>query len=118
MIEIVKELIKQDGLDQKNRRRDIINKRIYLWNYLRDNGLTFHQIGNLFAKDHATIIHGIRTYKNLSRVNDKDLHLDTEYYRLLIEINKPEVNLRKEVAQAKNLVDLRNIQRRILNNIY
>lgn len=118
MIELVKQLIEQDGLDKKNRRSDLVNKRKYLYYCLRKQGMSLWNIADLFAQHYSTIIHGIRSYNNLIKVGDKNLQYDTEYYRLVLDLNKPEVDLRKEITQATNLVDLRKIQNRILNNIY
>jgi hypothetical protein len=71
--------------------------------------------------NHATILHGLKTYKNLTDVNDKQLKTDTEYYKLLLNLQAPETveyNLRKEIKEAKNLTDLRLIQSRIKNKFY
>ena len=68
--------------------------------------------------NHATILHGLRTYQNLTDVNDKCFKQDTEYYRLLLSFEHPELDLRKEIKEARNLKDLRLIQARIKNNFY
>jgi hypothetical protein len=67
---------------------------------------------------HATILHGLNTFENLTEANDKQLRLDTEYYELLLSLEQPEVDLKKEIKSAKNLKDLRKIQTRIKNNFY
>jgi len=121
MIELIKQIIEQDGLANKNRKREIVHRRIYLFNKLRKDGYTLKGIGSLFNMNHATILHGLKTYQNLIDVNDKQLKTDTEYYELLLNLQAPETveyNLRKEIKEAKNLVDLRKIQSRIKNNIY
>jgi len=121
MIELVKQIIEQDGLNIKNRKREIVHRRIYLFHALRKDGYTLKRIGDLFGLNHATILHGLRTYKNLSEVNDKQLKNDTEYYELLLNLHLPisiEYNLRNEIKAAKNLTDLRMIQERIFNNFY
>ena len=118
MIELIKQIIEQDGLAKKNRKREIVHRRIYLFNKLRKDGYTLKGIGSLFNMNHATILHGLKTYKNLTDVNDKQLKTDTEYYELLLSLEKPEVNLYKEIKQAKNLKDLRVIQSRLLNKFY
>jgi hypothetical protein len=118
MIELIKEIIEQDGLNIKNRKREIVHKRIYLFNTLRKNGYTLKRIGSLFNMNHATILHGLRTYENLTDVNDKELKSDTEYYKLLLSLDRPQVDLRNEIKEAKNLSDLRKVQQRIKNNFY
>jgi len=121
MIEIIKQIIEQDGLAQKNRKREIIHKKIYLFTALRKEGFTLKRIGALFNMDHTSILHGLKTYQNLSDVNDKQLRIDTEYYKLLLNLHLPErveFNLKKEISKAKNLTDLRNIQKQLKNNFY
>jgi hypothetical protein len=118
MIELIKEIIEQDGLAQKNRKREIVHRRIYLFRKLREDGHTLKGIGNLFNMNHATILHGLNTYKNLVETNDKLFLHDIEYYKLLLSLERPELDLRKEIKEAKNLKDLRKIQARIKNNLF
>ena len=118
MIELIKEIIKQDGLAAKNRKREIIHKRIYLFTKLRKDGYTLNGIGKLFNMHHATILHGLNTFQNLVDTNDKQFKMDTEYYELLLKNNKPNLDLLSELKEAKNLVDLRIIQRRLKNKLY
>jgi hypothetical protein len=118
MIELIKEIIEQDGLAQKNRKREIVHRRIYLFRKLREDGHTLKGIGSLFNMNHATILHGLNTYKNLVETNDKLFLHDIEYYKLLLSLERPELDLRKEIKEAKNLKDLRKIQSRIKNKFY
>jgi hypothetical protein len=118
MIELIKEIIEQDGLAQKNRKREIVHRRIYLFRKLREDGHTLKGIGSLFNMNHATILHGLNTYKNLVETNDKLFLHDIEYYKLLLSLERPELDLRKEIKEAKNLKDLRKIQLRIRNKFY
>ena len=111
-------VIEQDGLAQKNRKREIVHRRIYLFRKLREDGHTLKGIGSLFNMNHATILHGLNTYKNLVETNDKIFLHDIEYYKLLLSLERPELDLRKEIKEAKNLVDLRKIQARIKNNLF
>jgi len=118
MIELIKEIIEQDGLAQKNRKREIVHRRIYLFRKLREDGHTLKGIASLFNMNHATILHGLNTYKNLVETNDKLFLHDIEYYKLLLSLERPELDLRKEIKEAKNLKDLRKIQGRIKNKFY
>jgi len=118
MIELIKEIIEQDGLAQKNRKRELVHRRIYLFRKLREDGHTLKGIGSLFNMNHATILHGLNTYKNLVETNDKLFLHDIEYYKLLLSLERPELDLRKEIKEAKNLKDLRKIQLRIRNKFY
>ena len=118
MIELIKQIIEQDGLGNKNRKREIVHRRIYLFNQLRKDGYTLKRIGGLFNMNHATILHGLKTFQDLSDINDKVFQHDIEYYKLLLSLESPELDLRKEITEAKNLIDLRKIQSRIKNNLF
>ena len=118
MIELIKEIIEQDGLAQKNRKREIVHRRIYLFRKLREDWHTLKGIGSLFNMNHATILHGLRLYQDLCDVNNKVFLHDIEYYKLLLSLELPELDLRKEIKEAKNLKDLRKIQGRIKNKFY
>jgi hypothetical protein len=118
MIELIKQIIEQDGLAEKNRKREIVHRRFYLFNELRKDGYTLKGIGSLFNMNHSTILHGLITYKNLTEANDKFLIHDTQYYELLFKLNKPKVDLIKEIRLATNLKALRKIQERIKNNLF
>jgi hypothetical protein len=118
MIELIKEIIEQDGLANKNRKAEIIHKRVYLFNTLRKQGYTLKNIGSLFRMNHATILHGLKNYQNLDETKNKLFNHNTEYYKLLLSLERPELDLRKEITEARNLVDLRKIQARIKNNLF
>jgi hypothetical protein len=89
-----------------------------LFRKLREDGHTLKGIGSLFNMNHATILHGLKTYQDLSDTNDKIFLHDIEYYKLLLSLERPELDLRKEIKEAKNLKDLRKIQLRIKNKFY
>ena len=121
MEDLIKSIIKKDGLAKKCRTVDVVNKRIYLFNFLRNNGYTFNVIGNLFNLDHTTVIHGIKRYKELSATNDAMLQVDTERYVGLLKDVKAAVinyNLEKDVRKATTVRDLDIIKRRLTNNLY
>ena len=118
MIQLIKQIIEQDGLANKNRKREIIHRRIYLFQALRKDGYTLKKIGDLFNMHHASILHGLNTYQNLIDTKDKQLKLDTEYYELLLKNNKPNIDFHNEIRKAKNLNDLRIIQQRLINELY
>ena len=121
MEDLIKSIIKKDGLAKKCRTVDVVNKRIYLFNFLRNNGYTFNVIGNLFNLDHTTVMHGIKRYKELSETKDAMLQVDTERYADLLKDVKAAVinyNLEKDVRKATTVRDLDIIKRRLTNNLY
>ena len=121
MEELIKSIIKKDGLAKKCRAAHLVNKRIYLFNFLRNNGYSFKQIGNLFNLGHATVIHGIKRYNALNATNDAMLQVDTEHYVDKLKDVKAAVinyNLEKDVRKATTVRDLDIIKRRLTNNLY
>jgi hypothetical protein len=67
---IAKELIREHGLYTHSRNREIVYKRYFLYAQLRDD-MTYQAIGELFGKDHASIVHGINIHKSWMAINDK-----------------------------------------------
>jgi hypothetical protein len=76
----VKHYIEKDELKKRCRQRKYIHKRIYFFNVLRNAGYTYQSIGDLFGLNHATIVHGIKTYKDLKKAKDPLLFLDIAEY--------------------------------------
>ena len=92
-----------------------------MFNLLRDNGYTFYKIAKLFNLHHATVIHGINRYKDLLKVKDVKLRVDTESYLNAfknIEAAVVKYNLEKDVRKATTIKDLDIIKRRLENGMY
>ena len=67
----IKDYICEEGLDTKSRKREVVYRRIYLYKYLQQmEGLTLTAIGKMFNKDHATVIHGLKTFDNVKLYED------------------------------------------------
>ena len=141
MVDLIKKIIKNDKLDKKCRKVTTVNKRMYLFNILRKQGLTLHQIGKMFKMHHATIIHGIKRYNELADSFDLLLELDTTAYRQILESEsvykansfkidteeyrvilqnapKNKYILEKEIFEAETMQELRTIKRKLYNNLY
>ena len=70
-IERVKEHIEKYSLNVPCRKREVVYKRMYLFKYLQQmEGMSLTAIGKLFDKDHATVIHGLKTYENVHTYED------------------------------------------------
>jgi len=74
----IEDIISRYGLKDKDRSREKVYQRAYLYHYLYRiyRGMTYHSIGELFDMDHSTVIHGIKVYDQFK--NDK-LFLDLTY---------------------------------------
>ncbi|HAB28030.1 MAG TPA: hypothetical protein DCE27_10180 [Xanthomarina gelatinilytica] len=121
MVDLIKEVIEKDGLKKRNREQHIVHRRIFLFNLLREKGYTFEYIARLFNMNHATVLHGIKRYKDLLSINDVRLQIDTERYAQKFDDLEAAVikyNLEKDVRKATTLTDLNIIKRRLNNNLY
>ena len=70
-IRIVKYLIKEFSLDTESRSRPLVYQRYYLYHELRKE-CSLNEIGAIFGKDHATILHGIRMHEAWTLIGDKE----------------------------------------------
>ena len=121
MEDLIKQVIEKDGLASKERFSPLINKRMYMFTIMRKHGMNFEKIGSFFNRNHATIIHGIKRYKDLTKYEDEMLKIDTEEYEQVfgkIPVPKKTYNLEKDVRKATTIQDLDIIKRRIDNNLY
>lgn len=117
----VSELVEKDGLNKRNRRRQIIYKKCYLQHKLRESGMTFKEIGKLFNQHHASVIHNIRTHEDLSTYYNAVYSNEiSEYVSELtgIKIELPKRNLVKDVLNASSMYHLHLIKKRIKENKY
>ena len=80
-IRIVRHLMNSYGLDTNSRARSLVYQRYYLYYELRKL-CTYQEIGNIFDKDHASVLHGIKMHEAWSLVNDK------EYLKMIKEIKQ------------------------------
>lgn len=64
IIELIREFIYRDQLNKPNRKRQQIYKKAYLQHKLKECGLTFKAIADMFNMTHASAIHNIKTHCN------------------------------------------------------
>jgi len=78
MNEDIKEIIAEFKLDKPSRKREIVYKRYYLMNVLHCRSrLCLREIGELFNRDHSSVIHGLKEHKRWWS------QLDEEYLRAI-----------------------------------
>jgi hypothetical protein len=114
----LEELINELDLTSKSRKREIVYTRLVLFQYLRTQKLTMYAIGNIFKKDHSTVVYGLKQYEML----DKNKKHYPDFARIkedvLMQLGltpklqpKAEVSyLERKVLECKTYLDLRNIQ--------
>jgi hypothetical protein len=125
----IHELIEKYGLLDKSRRRDVLFKRYYLYNELRTCGLSLSEIGRVFNKNHATILHGLRVHKDLTSYRDVDYVAETCALQAYLDgAELPDVSkvfktqkdydLKMDILKAHNLASFKRVQRRIKMGFY
>lgn len=69
----IKAIIQKHKISLVSRNRELVFKRQLLMYYLRNNtNLSLSRIGQICGKkDHATVLHGVRTVENYLEYNDK-----------------------------------------------
>ena len=125
-IALIHELIEAYDLTSKCRDRGLIYKRAYLYNELRTSGFSLSQIGEIFGKHHATIIHGLRTHKDLTGYGDEDYKHETYQLKEQLEGSviiypneKRQVrDLKTDIIDARTIRDFKRIRRRVKLGVY
>ena len=117
----LEELINELDLTSKCRKREIVYTRLVLFQYLRTQKLTMYAIGNIFKKDHSTVVYGLKQYEML----DKNKKHYPDFARIKEDVltqlgltpklqPKAEVSyLERKVLECKTYLDLRNIQKEL-----
>ncbi len=134
MEDLIKEVVKiisEYELDVPNRRREIVNKRYYLYNLLKEKGCRIVDIAKMFKIHHSSVINGINQYKLLLSINDDILNTDTkillkmnlESYEIQGEHKSSDIqeqiqyySLRFELVKLKKIVD--NIHKKFNQDLY
>ena len=110
--------IEDNNLKARHRYRHYTYKRFYLYNLLREEGLTLYEIAAMFNRDHASVIHGLKTHNDLISIKDK-IYLDyIEELMLIFENYNEDHDLVDDIMNCFCLKQLRKIKFRIKNNLY
>lgn len=117
MEEII-QYIEDNNLKKKSRYRNIIYRRYYLYNKLREQGYTYQYIGNIFNRDHSTILHGIKVHKDFTKLKDKIYFKMTQKERDLFGDIQYIGTLRDEILNCYDLQSLKLIKKRIKLDLY
>jgi hypothetical protein len=121
-IEKIKELIQRDSLDSKDRYRDLIYKRSYLYAILRDEGWHLARIGRLFKRNHATVINALKIHDQFFG-NDKLYDRTIRQYvnelgKFSIQIDEDKPTIFQDIINCHNTTELRLIKERIQAGYY
>jgi hypothetical protein len=121
-IEKIKELIQRDSLDSKDRYRDLIYKRSYLYAILRDEGWHLARIGRLFKRNHATVINALKIHDQFwgnDKLYDRTIRqYVNELGKYSIQIDEDKPTIFQDIINCHNTTELRLIKERIQAGYY
>ena len=76
------QVIEFDNLIIADRRRHITHKRCYLMWFMRSKmKMNYQDIGSIFKRHHATVIHAVKYHKNSMLINDLEYKNNIELVR-------------------------------------
>lgn len=113
--------IAQDDLLKKCRRRDKVAKRMFIYNLMYNHDVQVTHIGRFFNRNHASIIHGIKTYSGLIQSKDKYLISVLKEYMDFFnqyDIKRITYSIRKDLQNATTMRDIGIMRKRLENNMY
>ena len=116
----IKELIKRDKLSTKDRTHELVYRRAFLMQELRSSGMTLKEVGSMFKRDHATVIHSLRTHQWMTSTNDK-LYAEciAEYQFLLDHVDRESArDLYTDILKCQSYATLKIIKSRIKREVY
>ena len=122
VVEKIEQLIEQYDLASKSRERDKVYFRSYIYWLLREDGWIMSDIGNLFNRDHATVINGLKVHEAYYK-KDK---VYMRFVRKLDEIFNPSIDeimiakdtIFHDIMNCHNTTELRLIKEKIVTGWY
>jgi len=122
MIDKINAIIEQYDLASKSRERDKVYFRSYIYWLLREDGWIMSDIGNLFNRDHATVINGLKVHEAYYK-KDK---VYMRFVRKLDEIFNPSIDeimiakdtIFHDIMNCHNTTELRLIKEKIVSGWY
>ncbi len=116
----IQELIKRDRLSAKDRTHELVYRRAFLMHELRSTGMTLKEIGQMFKRDHATVLHSLRTHEWMTSTNDK-LYDDciSEYRFILDKADRESArDLETDILKCNSYATFKVIKSRIKRGVY
>ena len=121
-LEAVEILINELNLKFKNRKRPLIYRRAAVFKWMYRNGLSYPRIGQMFNKNHATIINAVKLATNCEKYEDYKFQtgaiinaLETVGFKQIVVIERKLNSYEIEVLKCENMKDLDLLQETILN---
>jgi hypothetical protein len=117
MKEKIIDYIVTNGLTTPSRAREYVYRRAFLSYLLRENGLTFQEIADIFNRTHSTIIHAVQFHRFFMDLKDElylfNIQKEIEYFNYV-----EKRCIFTDIENANNTTDLFLIKERIKENQY
>lgn len=98
----VKQYIKDEGLDIKCRKIEVLYRRYYLYKYLRVmHRLSLDAIGNIFNQNHATVLNGLNQFDVLFKYGNFWNIVYKEFDLFFIDSS---ITYNQEILQYTNII--------------
>lgn len=112
-------LIEKYDLTKEDRHRDFLYPRYYLyWVCVEKLKMTLQATGQLFGKDHSSVIHGIKTHDMFTEADDSIYEYYIRHVRSELELPEMVVNLTDDVLKCKSYHQLKLLKKRIKEGYY
>lgn len=122
MVEKIEQLIEQYDLASKSRERDKVYFRSYIYWLLREDGWIMSDIGNLFNRDHATVINGLKVHEAYYKKDKVYMRfvrkLDEIFNPTIDEIMMAKDTIFHDIMNCHNTTELRLIKEKIVSGWY
>ena len=122
MVEKIEQLIEQYDLASKSRERDKVYFRSYIYWLLREDGWIMSDIGNLFNRDHATVINGLKVHEAYYKKDKVYMRfvkkLDEIFNPTIDEIMVAKDTIFHDIMNCHNTTELRLIKEKIVSGWY
>lgn len=117
-LELVQKFIDKYDLKEKSRYRYQLDKRYFLFNILKNDGMSFSLIGRIFGLSHATVMHGIKNHKEWFYINDPSYRENTKELREEFKHVCFVKTLKEVILECDSLEELEIIKSQILLKYY
>ena len=117
-LELVQKFIDKYDLKEKSRYRYQLDKRYFLFNILKNDGMSVSSIGRVFGLKHTTVMSGIKNHKLWTSSGDS-LYLNNikELKKEFVNVNSYKT-LKEVVLECGSLEELEKVKQQILLKYY
>lgn len=115
----LEEIIEMFDLRSKNRYQPFLYRRYYLYYVLHSNGYRCTHIGQIFKKDHSSVLHGLKVHEVMMEIKDKYYQMFIDELDQMMDIQPSNMqDLKKDVLLCKTIKQLQAIKDRINLDFY